>query len=66
MHKLPAIFGAAALNSQVNDASQGSLTVGASTIVAHTVGEPIVTEHTVNVPVLYGGIAYGKKDAEAA
>ena len=63
---MPAIFGAAALNSQVNDASQGSLTVGASTIVAHTVGEPIVTEHTVNVPVLYGGIAYGKRDAEAA
>ena len=66
MHKLPAIFGAAALNSQVNDASQGSLTMGTSAIVTHTVGEPIVTEHTVNVPVLYGGIAYGKKDAEAA
>ena len=54
---MPAIFGAAALNSQVNDASQGSLTVGASTIVAHTVGEPIVTEHTVNVPVLHSGTA---------
>ena len=57
MHKLPAIFGAAALNSQVNDASQGSLTVGTSAIVTHTVGEPIVTEHTVNVPVLHSGTA---------
>jgi len=66
VHEVPAVFGAPALNSQVNDASQGSLTVGTSAIVTHTAGEPIVKEHTVNVPVLsYGGIAYGKREAEA-
>merc|ERR1712088_82944 len=30
VHEVPAIFGAPALNAQVNDASQGSLTVGTS------------------------------------
>merc|ERR1711902_340116 len=30
VHEVPAVFGAPALNAQVNDASQGSLTVGTS------------------------------------
>merc|ERR1712157_440974 len=42
VHEVPAIFGAPALNSQVNDASQGSLTVGTSAVITHTAGEPIV------------------------
>merc|ERR1712151_553388 len=42
VHEVPAIFGAPALNAQVNDASQGSLTVGTSAVITHTVGEPIV------------------------
>merc|ERR1712121_372095 len=53
VHEVPAVFGAPALNSQVNDASQGSLTVG----------EPIVKEHTAVVPTL---AYYGKREAEAA
>merc|ERR1712098_976516 len=50
VHEVPAIFGAPALNSQVNDASQGSLTVGTSAVITHTAGEPIVKEHTAVVP----------------
>merc|ERR1712127_632176 len=50
VHEVPAIFGAPALNAQVNDASQGSLTVGTSAVITHTLGEPIVNEHTVQVP----------------
>merc|ERR1712222_195363 len=53
VHEVPAIFGAPALNAQVNDASQGSLTVG----------KPIVKEHTAVVPTL---AYYGKREAEAA
>merc|ERR1712002_841685 len=60
VHEVPAIFGAPALNKQVNDASMGSLTVGTSAVVTHTVGEPIVNEHKVNVPT-YGVYGYGKK-----
>merc|ERR1712098_1030561 len=52
-----------ALNSQVNDASQGSLTVGTSAVITHTAGEPIVKEHTAVVPTL---AYYGKREAEAA
>merc|ERR1719397_588910 len=52
VHEVPAIFGAPALNAQVNDASQGSLTVGTSAVITHTVGEPIVKEHTAVVPTL--------------
>merc|ERR1712036_196636 len=62
VHEVPAVFGAPALNSQVNDASQGSLTVGTSAVITHTVGEPIVKEHTAVVPTLayYGqGLGYG-------
>merc|ERR1712037_175562 len=59
VHEVPAIFGAPALNAQVNDASQGSLTVGTSAVTTHTLGEPIVNEHTAVVPtlayLLYGG-----------
>merc|ERR1712001_11578 len=50
VHEVPAIFGAPALNTQVNDASQGSLTVGTSAVITHTLGEPIVNEHTAVVP----------------
>merc|ERR1712096_167856 len=57
-------MGAPALNAQVNDASQGSLTVGTSAVITHTVGEPIVNEHTAVVPTL--AYAYGKRSAEAA
>merc|ERR1712112_814362 len=63
VHEVPAVFGAPALNSQVNDASQGSLTVGTSAVITHTVGEPIVKEHTAVVPTL---AYYGKREAEAA
>merc|ERR1719516_309355 len=66
VHEVPAVFGAPALNSQVNDASQGSLTVGTSAVVTHSLGEPIVNEHPVTVPT-YGlaGHFYGKREAEA-
>jgi len=63
VHEIPALFGAPALNTQVNEASQGSLTVGTSAVVTHTVGEPIVNEHTVQVPTF--GHYYGKRSAEA-
>merc|ERR1719347_2160309 len=63
VYEVPAVFGAPALNSQVNDASQGSLTVGTSAVITHTVGEPIVKEHTAVVPTL---AYYGKREAEAA
>merc|ERR1712241_1378277 len=66
VHEVPALFGAPALNTQVNEASEGSLTVGTSAVITHSLGEPIVKEHTVTVPSygLYGGIAYGKREAE--
>merc|ERR1711936_1433844 len=63
VHEVPALFSAPALNSQVNDASQGSLTVGTSAVITHTAGEPIVKEHTAVVPTL---AYYGKREAEAA
>merc|ERR1712243_110295 len=65
VHEVPALFGPPALNTQTNEASQGSLTVGTSAVITHTVGEPIVNEHTINVPTygVYGGI-YGKREAE--
>merc|ERR1711989_80298 len=53
VHEVPAIFGAPALNSQVNDASQGSLTVGTSAVITHTAGDPTLAY-------------YGKREAEAA
>merc|ERR1711950_10263 len=62
VHEVPAIFGAPALNAQVNDASQGSLTVGTSAVITHTLGEPIVNEHTAVVP---RGYYYGKRSADA-
>merc|ERR1711962_751376 len=69
VHEVPALFGAPALNTQVNEASQGSLTVGTSAVVTHTAGEPIVNEHKVQVPAfgVYPGYAhaYGKREAEA-
>merc|ERR1712112_130287 len=66
VHDVPALFSAPALNTQVNEASQGSLTVGTSAVITHTAGEPIVNEHTVTVPTygLYGGHFYGKREAE--
>merc|ERR1712211_103748 len=62
VHEVPAVFGAPALNTQVNDASHGSLTVGTSAVVTHTLGEPIVNEHTAVVPTL---AYYGKRSADA-
>merc|ERR1712154_665769 len=62
VHEVPAIFGAPALNTQVNDASQGSLTVGTSAVITHSLGEPIVKEHTAVVPTL---AYYGKRSADA-
>merc|ERR1712107_15357 len=62
VHEVPAVFGAPALNTQVNDASQGSLTVGTSAVVTHTLGESIVNEHTAVVPTL---AYYGKRSADA-
>merc|ERR1711934_83275 len=62
VHEVPALFGAPALNSQVNDASQGSLIVGTSAVITHSLGEPIVNEHTVTVPTL---AYYGKRSADA-
>jgi len=68
VHEVPAVFGAPALNTQVNEASQGSLTVGTSAVLTHTVGKPIVNEHTVHVPtvgVYAGHYGFGKREAEA-
>jgi hypothetical protein len=66
VHEVPALFGAPALQSQVNDASQGSLTVGTGAVVTHSLGEPIVKEHTVQVPAFaYSGHHYGKREADA-
>merc|ERR1712045_813314 len=62
VHEVPAIFGAPAPNTQVNDASQGSLTVGTSAVITHSLGEPIVKEHTAVVPTL---AYYGKRSADA-
>ena len=67
VHEVPAIFGAPALNAQVNDASQGSLTVGTGAVVSYTAGKPIVKEHTVQVPAYgHAGVYYGKREAEAS
>merc|ERR1712080_202354 len=41
VHEVPALFGAPALNTQTNEDSQGSLTVGPSAFITHTPGEPI-------------------------
>merc|ERR1711937_699136 len=58
VHEVPAVFGAPALNSQVNDASQGSLTVGTSAVITHT-----VTGYDTQV---IPGVHYlGKREAEA-
>merc|ERR1712218_444938 len=62
VHEVPALFSAPALNTQVNDASQGSLTVGTSAVITHSLGEPIVKEHTAVVPTL---AYYGKRSADA-
>ena len=58
VHEVPAIFGAPALNTQVNDASQGSLTVGTSALLT----SKITGYNTAIVP----GVHYiGKREAEA-
>merc|ERR1712098_648443 len=44
VHEVPALFGAPALNTQTNEASQGSLTVGTSALVT--------AEVTATTPVL--------------
>merc|ERR1711892_183666 len=58
VHEVPAIFGAPALNTQVNDASQGSLTVGTSAFLT----AKVTGYNTHVVP----GVHYiGKREAEA-
>merc|ERR1711935_491266 len=58
VHEVPAIFGAPALNTQVNDASQGSLTVGTSALLT----AKVTGYNTHVVP----GVHYiGKREAEA-
>jgi len=58
VHEVPAIFGAPALNTQVNDASEGSLTVGTSAFLS----SKITGYNTHVVP----GVHYiGKRAAEA-
>merc|ERR1711983_273301 len=60
VHEVPAVFGAPALNSQVNDASQGSLTVGTSAVITPTVAyygkrEAEAAPEAKADPWLYGG-----------
>merc|ERR1711935_1278765 len=56
VHEVPAIFGAPALNTQVNDASQGSLTVGTSAFLTSK-----ITGYNAVPAVHY----IGKREAEA-
>jgi len=58
VHEVPAIFGAPALNTQTNDASQGSLTVGTSAFLT----AKVTGYDTQVIP----GVHYlGKREAEA-
>jgi len=59
VHEVPALFGAPALNTQVNDASQGSLTVGTSAFL----NAKVTGYNTHVVPAAYHTI--GKREAEA-
>merc|ERR1712014_421297 len=65
VHEVPAVFGAPALNTQVNDASQGSLTVGTSAVVtplAYYGKRSADAEAEADPYLLYGGYyghAYG-------
>jgi len=58
VHEVPALFGAPALNTQTNEASQGSLTVGTSALVTAE-----VTGY--NTHVVPGYHFLGKREAEA-
>jgi len=58
VHEVPALFGAPALNTQTNEASQGSLTVGTSALVTAE-----VTGY--NTHVVPGYHVLGKREAEA-
>merc|ERR1712066_235569 len=58
VHEVPALFGAPALNTQTNEASQGSLTVGTSALVTAE-----VTGY--NTHVVPGYHLIGKREAEA-
>merc|ERR1712003_13808 len=57
VHEVPALFAAPALNKQVNEASQGSLTVGTSALVT----AKVTGYNTVAAPFHY----IGKREAEA-
>merc|ERR1712193_232107 len=58
VHEVPALFGAPALNTQTNEASQGSLTVGTSALLSAK-----VTGYDTHVVPGYHLI--GKREAEA-
>jgi len=57
VHEVPALFAAPALNKQVNEASQGSLTVGTSALLT----SKVTGYNTVAAPFHY----IGKREAEA-
>merc|ERR1711954_327267 len=57
VHEVPALFGAPALNTQTNEASQGSLTVGTSALLSAK-----VTGY--NTHVVPGYHLIGKREAE--
>jgi len=58
VHEVPALFGAPALNSQVNEASEGSLTVGTGAVVT----AKVTGYNTVATPLIH---TIGKREAEA-
>jgi len=58
VHEVPALFGAPALNTQVNEASEGSLTVGTGAVVT----AKVTGYNTVATPFVH---AIGKREAEA-
>merc|ERR1712168_743081 len=59
VHEVPAIFGAPALNKQVNEASQGSLTVGTDAAIT----AKVTGYNTIATPLVH--TYYGKREAEA-
>merc|ERR1719431_1958158 len=59
VHEVPALFGAPALNTQVNDASKGSLTVGTSALLT----AKVTGYNTHLVPAAHHYL--GKREAEA-
>merc|ERR1711931_5167 len=58
VHEVPALFGAPALNTQLNEASEGSLTVGTGAVVT----AKVTGYDTVATPFVH---TIGKREAEA-